>query len=141
MRPILDTTEEVAKQGTDAFRQAQVDADLASDEFDLGFARDRAESFADTLRTGWPEASRELRSCIKQAGQNVAAMARCDEFGETVVHAVQSNRNFALSYANSLDSQGKTADADRVRDCVEDAGYKVGPMQRCRNLSNRLLFG
>jgi hypothetical protein len=141
VRPILDTTEEVAKRGTDAFREAQARSSQASDDFDLNFARDRTESFADSLRTGWPAASRELRDCIRDAGQNVAAMERCDEFGETIVHAVQSNRSFALSYANSLDTQGRTADGDRVRKCVEGAGYKVAAMQQCRTLSDRLLFG
>ena len=140
VRPILDTTEDVANQTNAQIREATTNAQEASDDFDLSFARDRAKSFADSLRTGWPAASREVRKCVAEAGSDAAAMQRCDRFGETVVHAVQSNRNFALAYANSLDSQGKTADADRVRECVEDAGYKVAAMQQCRNLSDRLLF-
>jgi hypothetical protein len=141
VRPILDTTEDVVREGTDQLRQGLANAQQSSDDFDLNFAHDRAASFSDSLRTSWPAASREVRNCIREAGQNVGAMQRCDKFGETIVHAVQSNRNFALSYANSLDSQTRTDDADRVRACVDHAGYKVAAMQQCRNLADRLLFG
>ncbi len=36
---------------------------------------------------------------------------------------------------------GNTADAERVRACVKQAGFKPAAMQRCRNLADDLLFG
>ena len=54
---------------------------------------------------------------------------------------MQSDRSFALSYADSLHAQGDSAAALRVRSCVKQAGFEVAPMQRCRNLADDLLFG
>ena len=68
-------------------------------------------------------------------------MERCEDLGEKLVHTVQSDRNFALSYADSLDAQGDDAGAERMRDCVKDAGFEPAAMQRCRNLADDLLFG
>ena len=68
-------------------------------------------------------------------------MQRCEAIGEKLVHTVSSDRSFALSYADSLEAQGDNASADRIRNCVKDAGFKPAAMQRCRNLADDLLFG
>ena len=68
-------------------------------------------------------------------------MDRCADLGQKLVHTVQSDRNFALSYADSLAAQGDGAGAERVRDCVKGAGFEPAAMQRCRELADDLLFG
>ena len=118
------------RQSQDAFADAE-----------LNSAQSRAESYASSLQSSWPAASREVKSCVKKAGDNVNAMEHCADLGQKLVHTVQSDRSFALSYADSLDAQGDTAGAERVRDCVKGAGFKPAAMQRCRNLADQLLFG
>lgn len=141
VRPALDTAETITEEVGRQTQAATQSASSSATQFDLTFARSRAQSFSDSLRSTWPQASHEVRDCVKAAGKDAKAMVRCDKFGESVVHRVQSNRSFARSYATSLDAQGKTAQADEVIRCVESAGFKVGPMQRCRNLADRYLFG
>ena len=141
VRPILDTTEDVVNQTAAQFRQSQADASERSQDIALSGAESRAQSYATSLQNTWPAAAREVNACIRDARGDAEAMERCAEFGQTVAHTLQSDFNFANSYADSLDAQGKTADADRVRNCVQDAGYKVAAMEHCRNLADRLLFG
>jgi hypothetical protein len=141
VKPILDTTEEVTGQVGDQIAQSQSDASQRSQEIALSSAQSRAESYGTSLLNTWPAGAREVKSCIREAKGNAEAMERCADFGQTLVHTLQSDRNFALSYANSLSSQGRSGDAAAVRDCVDKAGFKAGPMQRCRDLADRLLFG
>jgi hypothetical protein len=54
---------------------------------------------------------------------------------------MQSDRNFSTSYATALRAQGEEAAAARIEDCVERAGFDPGPMGRCRELADQLLFG
>jgi hypothetical protein len=54
---------------------------------------------------------------------------------------MQSDRSFATSYATTLQAQGETSAADRIEKCVDDAGFEPGPMGRCRELADELLFG
>ena len=68
-------------------------------------------------------------------------MEHCADLGQKLVHVVQSDRSFSLSYADSLEAQGKTTEAERVRDCVKAAGFQPAAMQRCRKLADDLLFG
>lgn len=141
VRPLLDSTESVT---ADIGRQAQVaqsQAQQASEQFDLEFARNRAISFAGSLQGSWPAASREVRLCVAEAAGDPRAMGRCDELGQRLISQVQSSRSFALAYATSLESQGRGDAAASVRRCVERAGFAAGAMQRCRNLADRLLFG
>ena len=140
VKPVLDTTESISGSVAEQTRQAQIDAAKASDEFDLNFAKDRAESFASSLRTQWPEAAREVTDCMRKADKDAKAMERCDEFGHELITEGQSPRNFSLSYADSLSAQGKSAEAAQVERCVEDAGFDVRDLQRCRDLADRLLF-
>ena len=82
-----------------------------------------------------------MNACVNAAGNDARAMGRCEDLGEKLVHSVVSDRSFALSYADSLDAQGRGADADRVQACVKRAGFAPAAMQRCRNLADDLLFG
>ena len=141
VRPVLDTTDKAIESVNDQINDARDQSNQASDDFDLDFARTRAESFAQSLQSSWPAAARAVKGCVKQAGDNTQAMQRCEAFGQKLVSTVQSDRNFALSYANSIEAQGNSAGAERVRDCVKDAGFKPAAMQRCRNLADDLLFG
>ena len=141
VKPALDTTEKAfdtvnqsVQSGLDQGEEATANAQLQS-------AEGRADSYASSLLGSWPAASREINRCVRAAGDNVTAMEACAELGQTLVHTVQSDRNFALSYADSLSSQGDNASAERVRDCVKEAGFKPGAMQRCRDLADDLLFG
>jgi hypothetical protein len=141
VRPVLDTTDKAIDSVNDSIDDARQQSDQASDDFDLDFARTRADSFANSLQSSWPAAAREVKRCVQQAGDNTQAMQHCEDFAEKLVHTVQSDRNFALSYADSLDAQGDDASATRIRACVKDAGFKPAAMNRCRNLADDLLFG
>ena len=141
VKPILDTTEEISGNVGAQVRQGLDDANEASEDFDLNFAKDRAESFASSLRTQWPEAAREVTNCVREADKDAKAMEKCDEFGHELITEGQSPRNFSLSYADSLSAQGDTAAAAQVENCVENAQFDVRDLQKCRDLADRLLFG
>ena len=141
VRPILDTTEKAIDSADAQLKESQRASQRASRAFDLDFARSRSQAFAGSLQGAWPAAARAIDSCVRNAGDSAARMARCDRLGQKLVHAVQSDRSFALSYAGSLDAQGSDADARRVRDCVKRAGFKPAAMQRCRDKADHLLFG
>lgn len=141
VRPALDTTEKVSQQVSDQVQQAQQQGQQFADDINLDVARSRAESYISSLQSSWPRAATEVSRCIKTAGDDGAALEGCATFAQQLVHAVQSDRSFALSYANSLDAQGRDAAAKRVTACVEHAGFKPGPMEHCRQLSDKLLFG
>jgi hypothetical protein len=141
VKPVLDTTENITSNVSKQTQRAFADADKASDDFDLNFAKDRAESFASSLRTQWPEAAREVTNCVREADKDAKAMQKCDDFGHELITEGQSPRNFSLSYADSLAAQGNTAAAAQVENCVDNAGFNVRDLQRCRDLADRLLFG
>ncbi len=140
VKPILETTEEISGQVNESVRNSIEQSNNASQQASYESARSRATSYAQSLQSSWPAAAREIKRCI--AGANtLGPMERCAATAQRIVHTVQSDRNFALSYATSLDAQGKSAGADRVRGCVRDAGFKPAAMQRCRDLADDLLFG
>ena len=144
IEPVLDTAEEEIGRASDRQEQAFRESEERSRQLDLQLARSQATSYAQGLRAGsqpWHEAADEVLRCAREAGDNATRMQRCANFGEVVTSETLSDRNFATSYADSLDAQGSGADAARVRDCVRDAGYKPAPMQRCYDLADRLLFG
>ena len=140
VRPILDTTEDVVDRTAGQFEQFGGKSGQGGD-LELSMSQSRAESYATTLQNSWPAGAREVRSCIRDAKGDAQRMDRCAEFGQTVAHTLQSDYNFANSYADSLAAQGRAGDAQRVRDCVDKAGFKIGPMERCRDLADKLLFG
>jgi hypothetical protein len=141
VKPVLETTEKAVDQAGRQIEAQQRASRQASEDADLQFATSRAESFAQSLQSTWPAAGREINSCIKRAGDDARAMGRCDELGQRLVHTVQSDRSFALSYADSLAAQGDGSAAARVEGCVKRAGFRPAAMQRCRNLADDLLFG
>jgi hypothetical protein len=144
LEPVLDTAEDEIDRAANRQEQAFRESEQRSRQMDLQFSRSQATSYAQGLRAGsqpWHEAADEVLSCVRDAGDDPARMERCANFGEVVTSETLSDRNFATSYADSLDAQGNTADAERVRDCVADAGYKPAPMQRCYDLADQLLFG
>lgn len=141
VRPILDTTENAIERGTRATQEAQAQARERAEQIQLDIAMSRIQSAITSLQSaGWPEAVKAVRACRAEARNSPRAADRCVAFAQRITTAVRSNRTFALSYANSLDGHGRGADADRVRDCVDGAGFKPAAMQRCRDLADKLLF-
>jgi hypothetical protein len=141
VKPILETTEETVRQVNAGVRESQQASERAVRDSEIEFARSRTHSFIQSLATPWPAGARAVRNCARGAGDDLAALRQCERFGERLVHRVQSNRNFALSYASSLGAQGRGDDASRVTSCVRDAGFETAAMRRCRNLADQLLFG
>jgi hypothetical protein len=141
VRPVLDTTEKTIDSVNDSVRNAAEQSDEAFDDANLSSAQSTAESYATSLQSSWPAARRAINDCIHKAGDDSGAMEHCADFGQKLVHVVQSDRSFSLSYAESLEAQGKTTEAERVRDCVKAAGFQPAAMQRCRKLADDLLFG
>jgi hypothetical protein len=141
VRPVLDTTDKAIQSVNESVRGAQAQSQEAFDDATLNADRSRAESYATSLQSTWPAGGRAIKACVKKAGDNANAMEHCSDFGQKLVHVVQSDRSFSLSYADSLEAQGDSAGAERVRECVKGAGFKPAAMQRCRNLADDLLFG
>ena len=140
VKPALDTTEKISGQINDSVRNSINDSQNAGQQAIINASESRAESYASSLQSSWPAAAREVKRCIARAS-SAAAMERCADMGQRLVHTVQSDRSFALSYAESLDAQGDSAAANRIRDCVRDAGFQTAAMQKCRDLADDLLFG
>ncbi len=145
VKPILNTTEKTIGDVNENIRQSQAQAQAASAQrsqtIALETAQSRTATFIASLNSTWPQAAREVRSCLRQAGDDLAPTQKCESFAERVVHNVQSSRNFALSYATSVAAQGDAAGATRIEQCVEDAEFESRAMQRCRDLADQLLFG
>ena len=140
VKPILDTTEEISGQVNESVRSSIEQSNNAGDDARYEAARSRATSYAQSLQSTWPAGAREIKRCIARAN-TLGPMERCATLGQRLVHTVQSDRNFALSYADSLEAQGNPTDADRIRECVREAGFQTAAMQRCRALADDLLFG
>jgi hypothetical protein len=141
VRPVLDTTDKAIDSVGGQIEKATANTDDAFRDAEIQSARSRTESFVQSLQSTWPAAAREVRDCVRRAGDDLADLKRCDAFAEKLVHTVQSDRNFALSYANSLSAQGDSTGATQVENCVEDAAFNVKALERCRDLADRLLFG
>ncbi len=151
VRPILDTTENISRnvsgnisnsqqQGNQAAANAQAQASAAQ----ISSARQSATSYANSLLAGsqpWTQASKAVLTCTKNAGDDINRLNRCKALGQRITSGVLSNRNFAVSYADSLDGQGRTGEAEQVRSCVEKARFEAKPMSQCRQLADKLLFG
>jgi hypothetical protein len=140
VKPVLDTTEDITGDVSRQTQQAFENADKASEAASLNSNKSQSDSFASSLRTQWPEAAREVTNCVREADKDAKAMEQCAEFGHELITEGQSPRNFSLSYADSLSAQGSTAAAAQVENCVENAGFDVRDLQKCRDLADRLLF-
>jgi hypothetical protein len=139
VKPILDTTEGAVENANhsfgDAFGQDREDA--------LRTARDSALSSLTGLTAGsqpWNDAAADVKACVKRAKDDLPAMKECERLADDASESLH-DRNFATSYADGLAAEGRTSDAASVLECVEDAGYEVREMSRCRKLSDQLLFG
>jgi hypothetical protein len=140
VKPVLETTDNAVDRASRGINSAQASANDAFNSAQFSAAVSRADSYASSLQSTWPAASREIKSCLKKAGEGPGT-ERCADLGQKLVHTVQSDRSFSLSYADSLSGQGDTAGAARVESCVKQAGFKPAAMQRCRDLADDLLFG
>lgn len=141
VKPVLETTEEVSKGVNENIRESLQTSSQASQNAQISSLKSRAKSYASSLASGWPAAAAEVRNCAKEAGDDLKRLNFCVNFGQRLVTQVNSNRNFALSYANSLSARGDAAAADEVESCVKEAGFATAAMRRCRNLADELLFG
>jgi len=140
VRPVLDTTDKAINSVNDQINDAQHQAQQSSDDFDLNFARTRAQGYVNSLQSSWPSAARLVKACIAKA-ETTTQMQHCASIGQRVVTVELGDHNTAVAYANSLDAQGDQAAADKVRQCVKAAGIRAAAINRCRNLADDLLFG
>ena len=141
LRPVFDTTNKVIDETAKSIHDASQQSQQALHDSNVSSAKSQAQSYMQSLQSSWPAAAREIRGCLQKAGDNVQELNHCVTFAQRLVHTVQSDRSFALSYAQSLAAQGDTAGANRVEECVKHAGFETAAMQRCRNLADHLLFG
>jgi hypothetical protein len=141
VRPVLDTTNNAIEKGRELSQNAIRQGEQAIHESNLASAGSQLRSYEQSLRSGWPAAARAVRACGQKAGDDLGELNQCVRFAQRVVHTVQSDRSFAVSYADSLAAQGNAAAADKVRQCVKNAGLETAAMQRCRDLADHLLFG
>jgi hypothetical protein len=143
VRPILDTTEGAIDDANRSFAESQRQSRQAQRDSELQSARTTAISTAQSLRAGsqpWNEPAKEVIDCVKGAGNSLPEMKDCEKLADHASDSLHS-RNFATSYADSLQAQGKSSDAARVDECVADAGYSPVKMSRCQQLADELLFG
>jgi hypothetical protein len=141
LRPVFDTTNKVIDETSKSIRDASQQSQQALHDSNVSSAKSQASSYAQSLQSSWPAAAREVRGCVRKAGDDLGQLNRCVSMAQRLVHTVQSDRSFALSYAQSLAAQGDSAGANRVEDCVKHAGFETAAMQRCRDWADHLLFG
>jgi hypothetical protein len=144
VRPILDTTENITNNVTGNIAQSQQESNQQASAAEIESTRNSAASYGRSLLAGsqpWPEAADAVLNCVKKAGENIQKLNRCEALGSSITSGTLSDRNFATSYADSLEAQGKTSEAAQVRSCIEKAGFERKPMHNCRTLADQLLFG
>jgi hypothetical protein len=137
VKPALDTTNNAIEKGSEISNNAIRQGEQQIHDSNFAAARAQLQSYEQSLQSSWPEAARAVRACAQEHGDDLAAFNRCDDFAQRIIQTVESDRQFALSYADSLGG----ADAQRVRACVKQAGFETAAMQRCRDLADHLLFG
>ena len=140
VRPILDTTEEISNSVNESIRTTQPGVNESISSAQIDAARAQIASRITALTSTWPEAAHELRDCARKAGRDGIALEHCQSLGSRLT-GMLSDYNFASSYADTLSAQGNTAAANRIEECVDKAGFEAGPMSRCRELADELLFG
>ena len=140
VKPVLDTTEEAIDKGIEHSRQIQEGVNQNISDAQIDSMRTQLQARSSSLISTWPEAARELRACARDAGRDGAELERCQNLASRI-SGMLSPHNIATSYANTLTSQGDTAAADRIDECVADADFRPGPMSRCQELAEKLLFG
>jgi hypothetical protein len=140
VKPVLDTTEEAIDKGIEHSRQIQegVNRNISDAQVDSMITQLQARS--SSLISTWPEAARELRDCARSAGRDAAQLERCQRLSSRI-SGMLSDHNIAASYANTVASQGDAAAGERIDECMADADFQPGPMRRCKELAQKLLFG
>ena len=144
VRPILDTTEEISRGVGGSIERSQRESAAQASAAEIESTRNSATSYANSIIAGsqpWPKASKAVLHCVRQAEDQLARLERCEALGQSITSGVLSDRNFATSYADSLVSQGRGAEAEQVRTCIERARFDAKAMERCRALADDLLFG
>lgn len=143
VKPILDTTENISRNVNESVRNSIQNSihETHQQTADTQSLSDRlaTQSYATALQGQWPAAAREVKSCLAHADTSVA-IHQCRALGERLTQTVLVDYLYARSYADSLDSQGDEAHADRIRACVKRAGFGAAAMHRCRNLGHDLVF-
>jgi hypothetical protein len=139
VKPILDTTENISRSVNESVRNSIQETHQQTAGTNELSDRLATQSYATALQSQWPAAARKVKSCLAHASAS-AQLHRCRTLGERLATVVLVDYLYAQSYADSLDSQGNEADADRVRACVKRAGFGAAPMHRCRNLAHDLVF-
>jgi hypothetical protein len=144
VRPILDTTEDITRGVQENIARSQQQGNQQATESAISSERQQATSYANSLIAGsqpWPKASKAVLHCARKAGDSLPRLERCTALGQSISSGTLSDRNFATSYADSLASQGRSGDAERVRDCIQQAHFDERDMEKCRALADNLLFG
>jgi hypothetical protein len=144
VRPILDTTENITNNVTGNIAHSQQESNAQASAAEIESTRTSGASYGRSLLAGsqpWPEAAQAVLNCVKKAGDDIQQLNRCEALGQSITSGTLSDRNFATSYADSLEAQGKTAEAQQVRSCIDKAGFEKRPMAECRRFSDQLLFG
>jgi hypothetical protein len=144
VKPILDTTENISNQVNQSVRNSIQDSihDTEQQTADTQSLSDRlaTQSYVSALQGQWPAAARKVKGCLAHAN-SPTQLHQCRTLAERLTQTVLVDYLYAKSYADSLDSQGNQAAADRVQACVKRAGFGAAPMHRCRNLGHDLVFG
>ena len=140
VRPVLDTTEEAIDSAAEQSRQIQENVSQSVSTAQIESKINQIQTRSSTLISTRPEASRELRTCARDAGRDAAELDQCLNLASRI-SGMLSDHNIATSYADTLNSQGDTAAADRIDECVADAGVDPRPVSRCQELAEKLLFG
>ena len=146
VRPILDTTEDISGNVNRSVQQSQRQSAQQAREAsaaEIDSARNSATSYGRSLLAGsqpWPEGADAVLDCVKKAGDDIVALDKCEKLGQDISKALH-DRNFATSYADNLETQGKTAEAEQVRSCIDKAEFEARAMAGCQRLADQLLFG
>jgi hypothetical protein len=140
VRPVLDTTEDTIDKAAEQSRQIQAGVNQNISDAQINSMRTQLQVRSSSLISTWPEAARELRDCARNAGRDAARLRQCQNLSGRIT-GMLSDHNIATSYANTLKSQGDTASGDRIDKCLADARFDPGPMSRCEELAQKLLFG
>jgi hypothetical protein len=141
VKPVLDTTEKAIDSADQSLRASQQQSQQARHDSEVSSTKAQASYYSQSLQSSWPAAAREVRGCLQKAGEDLHQLNQCVTFARRVVFTVQSDRAVALSRAQSVSAQGDAAGANRITECVRDAGFETAAMQRCRDLGDHLLIG
>jgi hypothetical protein len=143
VKPVLNTTEDVVHHATHAAGVQQQNVNDQISRAEVSADRQRALSYAQSALAGsmpWYAAANMLRHCVKAADGDGRKMSACANAGQHLTNLF-SPRSQAISWAQSLDTEGKADAAAQIRKCVDNAKFNLSPMLHCRDQAQHLLFG